>query len=73
MWHVRMGKSHTVIQSPEPKSAADFMFFFSSPWDSTGELHIMSPGVKDVGIYRCTANNEMGSDSETTQVLLAGE
>ncbi|XP_053539408.1 ADAMTS-like protein 1 [Ictalurus punctatus] len=38
---------------------------------STGGLHIASPGAKDVGIYRCTASNEMGSDSETTQVLLA--
>ncbi|KAK3562516.1 hypothetical protein QTP86_034766 [Hemibagrus guttatus] len=38
---------------------------------STGRLHIANPGAKDVGIYRCTANNEMGSDSETTQVLLA--
>ncbi|XP_026786423.3 ADAMTS-like protein 3 isoform X1 [Pangasianodon hypophthalmus] len=38
---------------------------------SAGGLHIASPGAKDVGIYRCTANNEMGSDSETTQVLLA--
>lgn len=53
-------------------------FGVSSPlsgvlWDSTEELRIASPGTKDVGIYRCTANNEMGSDSETTQVLLAGE
>ncbi|XP_037401399.1 ADAMTS-like protein 3 isoform X2 [Pygocentrus nattereri] len=40
-------------------------------WDSSGGLHIASPGARDAGIYRCTASNEMGSDSETTQVLLA--
>ncbi|XP_058256951.1 ADAMTS-like protein 3 isoform X1 [Hemibagrus wyckioides] len=38
---------------------------------STGRLHIANPGANDVGIYRCTAKNKMGSDSETTQVLLA--
>ncbi|XP_036441752.1 ADAMTS-like protein 1 [Colossoma macropomum] len=40
-------------------------------WDSFGGLHIANPGARDAGIYRCTASNEMGSDSETTQVLLA--
>lgn len=78
MWHVRMWKSHTVIQSPEPNSAADlvsllFSFLLGILWDSTGRLHIANPGANDVGIYRCTAKNKMGSDSETTQVLLAGE
>uniref|UniRef100_A0A671Q453 ADAMTS-like protein 3 n=1 Tax=Sinocyclocheilus anshuiensis TaxID=1608454 RepID=A0A671Q453_9TELE len=42
-------------------------------WDSEGEVHILSPGASDVGIYRCTATNDLGSDSETTLVLLAGE
>lgn len=42
-------------------------------WDSDGEVHILSPGASDVGIYRCTATNDLGSDSETTLVLLAGE
>ncbi|XP_035382800.1 ADAMTS-like protein 3 isoform X2 [Electrophorus electricus] len=40
-------------------------------WDSSGGLHIASPGARDVGIYRCTASNEIGSDSEMTRVLLA--
>ncbi|XP_022525237.2 ADAMTS-like protein 3 isoform X1 [Astyanax mexicanus] len=40
-------------------------------WDSTGGLHISNPGARDAGVYRCTASNEMGSDSESTQVLLA--
>ncbi|KTG45225.1 hypothetical protein cypCar_00017992 [Cyprinus carpio] len=40
-------------------------------WDSDGEVHILSPGASDVGTYRCTATNDLGSDSETTLVLLA--
>ncbi|XP_039515359.1 ADAMTS-like protein 3 isoform X1 [Pimephales promelas] len=40
-------------------------------WDSGGDVHISSPGANDVGAYRCTATNELGSDSETTHVLLA--
>uniref|UniRef100_A0A8C1U9U8 ADAMTS-like 3 n=1 Tax=Cyprinus carpio TaxID=7962 RepID=A0A8C1U9U8_CYPCA len=42
-------------------------------WDSGGEVHILSPGASDVGIYRCTVTNDLGSDSEKTLVLLAGE
>uniref|UniRef100_A0A8C1UB20 ADAMTS-like 3 n=1 Tax=Cyprinus carpio TaxID=7962 RepID=A0A8C1UB20_CYPCA len=40
-------------------------------WDSGGEVHILSPGASDVGIYRCTVTNDLGSDSEKTLVLLA--
>ncbi|XP_059362386.1 ADAMTS-like protein 3 [Carassius carassius] len=40
-------------------------------WDSDGEVHILRPGASDVGTYRCTATNDLGSDSETTLVLLA--
>lgn len=31
MWHVRMWKSHTVTQSPEPNSAADLVSLLFSP------------------------------------------
>ncbi|XP_052003679.1 ADAMTS-like protein 3 [Xyrauchen texanus] len=40
-------------------------------WDRSGEVHISRPGARDMGIYKCTATNELGSDSETTQVLFA--
>ncbi|XP_065150333.1 ADAMTS-like protein 3 isoform X1 [Paramisgurnus dabryanus] len=40
-------------------------------WENSGEVHISGPGTKDVGIYKCTATNHMGSDSESSQVLLA--
>ncbi|XP_062868586.1 ADAMTS-like protein 1 [Trichomycterus rosablanca] len=38
-------------------------------WDSGGALRVVDPGTEDAGTYRCTASNEMGSDSETTRVL----
>ncbi|MFT7816482.1 ADAMTS-like protein 3, partial [Arapaima gigas] len=40
-------------------------------WDSTGGLHVSDPTMGDVGVYGCTAMNELGSDSETSQLLLA--
>nr|XP_003198947.4 ADAMTS-like protein 3 [Danio rerio] len=63
--------------SPKPKlswtkDGAPLQDINRVSWDSSGgELHISSPGASDVGIYRCTSTNELGSDSETTQVLLA--
>ncbi|XP_019911543.2 ADAMTS-like protein 3 [Esox lucius] len=40
-------------------------------WDSSGGLYIYSPGPEDRGLYKCTATNTHGTDSETTQLLLA--
>uniref|UniRef100_A0A8D0CF65 ADAMTS like 3 n=1 Tax=Scleropages formosus TaxID=113540 RepID=A0A8D0CF65_SCLFO len=42
-------------------------------WDSAGGLRVSEPSLGDVGVYGCTATNELGSDSETSQLLLAGE
>ncbi|TRY92706.1 hypothetical protein DNTS_032936, partial [Danionella cerebrum] len=39
--------------------------------DSIGEVLISRPGASDVGIYKCTVTNELGTDSESIQVLLA--
>uniref|UniRef100_A0A8C9VMW3 ADAMTS like 3 n=1 Tax=Scleropages formosus TaxID=113540 RepID=A0A8C9VMW3_SCLFO len=40
-------------------------------WDQTGVLHISEPRKEDKGVYRCTATNELGSDTQTSQLLLA--
>ncbi|KAL3992543.1 KRAB domain-containing zinc finger protein [Sarotherodon galilaeus] len=39
-------------------------------WDRAG-LHILQLRASDRGQYRCTAANTLGSDSETSQLLLA--
>ncbi|KAJ8340379.1 hypothetical protein SKAU_G00350120 [Synaphobranchus kaupii] len=39
--------------------------------DGAGGLHISDPGVGDVGVYSCTATNELGSDTEISQLLQA--
>ncbi|XP_060923660.1 ADAMTS-like protein 1 [Limanda limanda] len=39
--------------------------------DSSGGLHILQPRVSDRGQYKCTAANMHGSDSETSQLLVA--
>ncbi|XP_036400255.1 ADAMTS-like protein 3 [Megalops cyprinoides] len=40
-------------------------------WDSAGGLHISDPGLGDVGVYSCRATNELGSDTESSQLLWA--
>ncbi|XP_042370834.1 ADAMTS-like protein 3, partial [Plectropomus leopardus] len=40
-------------------------------WDSSGGLHILQPRAFDRGQYTCTAANTHGSDSETSQLLVA--
>ncbi|KAJ7994750.1 hypothetical protein DPEC_G00252710 [Dallia pectoralis] len=40
-------------------------------WESSGGLYIYSPGPEDRGVYKCTATNSHGADSESTQILLA--
>uniref|UniRef100_A0A8D0C6X9 ADAMTS like 3 n=1 Tax=Scleropages formosus TaxID=113540 RepID=A0A8D0C6X9_SCLFO len=47
--------------------------FLRISWDSAGGLRVSEPSLGDVGVYGCTATNELGSDSETSQLLLAGE
>lgn len=39
-------------------------------WDAAG-LHILQPTASDRGLYTCRAANRHGSDSETSQLLLA--
>lgn len=41
--------------------------------DGTGVLHISSPSVEDQGVYQCTAANELGSDTQSSQLFMAGE
>ncbi|XP_056590739.1 ADAMTS-like protein 3 isoform X2 [Triplophysa dalaica] len=40
-------------------------------WDGSGELHLSSPDLRDVGVYGCTASNDFGADSERSHVLMA--
>lgn len=40
-------------------------------WQDAEGLHIFKPRQEDVGLYRCTATNHLGSDTETSQVQLA--
>ncbi|XP_039986255.1 ADAMTS-like protein 1 [Xiphias gladius] len=40
-------------------------------WDSSKGLHILQPRASDGGQYKCTAANMHGSDSETSQLLVA--
>ncbi|KAF7649541.1 hypothetical protein LDENG_00139990, partial [Lucifuga dentata] len=40
-------------------------------WESSGRLHILQPRAADGGCYTCTATNPHGSDSQTSQLLLA--
>ncbi|KAM7423497.1 hypothetical protein PAMA_000041 [Pampus argenteus] len=40
-------------------------------WDISGGLHILQPRASDRGLYKCTAANTHGSDSETSQLLVA--
>ncbi|KAI3376757.1 hypothetical protein L3Q82_000351 [Scortum barcoo] len=40
-------------------------------WDSSRGLHILQPRAFDRGQYKCTASNTHGSDSETSQLLVA--
>ncbi|XP_022598009.1 ADAMTS-like protein 1 [Seriola dumerili] len=40
-------------------------------WYGSGGLHILQPRASDGGQYKCTAANMHGSDSETSQLLLA--
>ncbi|XP_035272367.1 ADAMTS-like protein 3 isoform X1 [Anguilla anguilla] len=39
--------------------------------DGAGGLRISDPGVGDMGVYSCTATNELGSDTESSQLLQA--
>uniref|UniRef100_A0A7N6ANN5 ADAMTS-like 3 n=1 Tax=Anabas testudineus TaxID=64144 RepID=A0A7N6ANN5_ANATE len=41
-------------------------------WDASGGLRIFQPRASDGGQYKCTAANWHGSDSEISQLLLAG-
>uniref|UniRef100_A0A7N8WYW2 ADAMTS-like 3 n=1 Tax=Mastacembelus armatus TaxID=205130 RepID=A0A7N8WYW2_9TELE len=41
-------------------------------WDVSGELHILQPRASDRGQYKCRAANRHGSDSEVSQILVAG-
>ncbi|XP_062417646.1 ADAMTS-like protein 3 isoform X2 [Pungitius pungitius] len=40
-------------------------------WDISGGLRILQPRVSDRGQYKCTVTNTLGSDSETSQLLVA--
>ncbi|XP_044205848.1 ADAMTS-like protein 3 isoform X1 [Thunnus albacares] len=40
-------------------------------WDISGGLHILQPRASDRGQYKCTVANTYGSDSETSQLLVA--
>uniref|UniRef100_A0A8C4DFP0 ADAMTS-like 3 n=1 Tax=Dicentrarchus labrax TaxID=13489 RepID=A0A8C4DFP0_DICLA len=44
---------------------------FRVSWNRSG-LHILQPRAFDQGQYQCTATNEHGYDSETSQILVAG-
>ncbi|XP_048828248.1 ADAMTS-like protein 3 isoform X1 [Brienomyrus brachyistius] len=39
--------------------------------DGTGVLHISNPSVDDQGVYQCTATNELGSDTQSSQLFMA--
>ncbi|XP_063044170.1 ADAMTS-like protein 3 isoform X2 [Engraulis encrasicolus] len=40
-------------------------------WQDAEGLHIYKPGLEDVGLYRCIATNQLGSDSESSLLQLA--
>ncbi|KAG5270363.1 hypothetical protein AALO_G00191800 [Alosa alosa] len=40
-------------------------------WQDLEGLHIYKPSLEDAGLYRCTATNDLGSDSESSQLHLA--
>ncbi|XP_031425571.1 ADAMTS-like protein 3 [Clupea harengus] len=62
--------------TPQPtvswtKDGAPLLYRERVLWQDAEGLHIYKPGLEDVGLYRCTATNQLGSDSESSQLQLA--